>query len=79
MPLREFTDSRGATWRVWATQPLSENVRPDLRGGWLTFEQGTLRRRLAPIPEGWAELPEEGLRRLCTQATPQRERRRLAE
>lgn len=37
------------------------------------------RRRLAPIPDGWAELPDLDLRRLCLEALPERPRRRLIE
>jgi hypothetical protein len=75
MALREFTDHRGNTWRVWETRPASDNVRPELLGGWLTFEQGEARRRLAPIPERWAECSELELRRLCSAATLDRRRR----
>jgi len=72
MPLREFTDAKGATWWVWETQPTSSTVRSDYRGGWLTFESGQLRRRLAPIPEGWGEASEEQLRLLCLEAKADR-------
>lgn len=37
---------------------------PRLAGGWLAFEYRDERRRLAPIPSGWSELPEPGLREL---------------
>jgi hypothetical protein len=60
---------------VWETRPTSDNVRPELRGGWLTFEQGDARRRLAPIPDGWADLPDPELRRLCSAAQQERPRR----
>jgi hypothetical protein len=33
----------------------------DFREGWLTFDNGTERRRLAPVPERWSELPDERL------------------
>ena len=78
MALREFTDRRGNSWRVWETRPTTDNVRPELQDGWLTFEQGETRRRLAPIPERWAECSELELRRLCTAAQPERARRREA-
>src|SRR2546430_9317719 len=35
---------------------------PQLANGWLAFESGESRRRLAPIPKEWHELPEEQLR-----------------
>jgi hypothetical protein len=84
MPLREFTDSRGHAWRVWETRPTTDNVRPQLAGGWLTFERESVeresvRRRVAPIPESWAEMPDDELRLLCVNARPERPRRRVAE
>ena len=79
MALREFPDRGGRVWRVWDTVPVSRALRPDLLGGWLTFEQGTLRRRLAPIPDGWADASDEELRRLCARAKSEPRRRRLIE
>src|SRR6266581_7937320 len=40
-----------------------------LASGWLCFEAGEQKRRLAPIPPEWESLPAEGLRRLCESAT----------
>lgn len=53
---------------------------PRLATGWLAFECGDERRRLAPIPEGWFELSEDRLRALWSAAEllPPR-RRRLVE
>jgi hypothetical protein len=86
MPLREFTDRTGATWRVWETRPNTGRgtLRPGFVDGWLTFEHGAdtpdvTRRRLAPIPAGWADLPELELRRLCLEARLERPRKRLVE
>ncbi len=91
MALREFTDARGIAWRVWDTRPVSTAIRDAFRGGWLTFEQGTeqeteqeaghgaMRRRLAPIPEGWEDLPEGELLRLRADAQPEAQRQRLIE
>ena len=80
MALREFTDARGTTWRVWDTRPASDRLRPEFANGWLTFEHGaaespTTRRRLAPIPANWADLPDDHLRQLCLQAERERPRR----
>ena len=47
--------------------------------GWLAFETQGEKRRLAPIPEGWAELPDEALRALLAQATVTPRTRRLIE
>lgn len=41
---------------------------PGLEQGWLCFENHVEKRRLSPIPAGWAEAGEEELRRLCAQA-----------
>jgi hypothetical protein len=43
-----------------------------LREGWLTFQSGSDKRRVSPIPEGWQELPEAGLVVLLALAVPQR-------
>jgi hypothetical protein len=79
MALREFTDARGNPWRVWDTRPTTGNVRPHLTEGWLTFEHEGTRKRVAPIPDGWTELPGDELRLLCANARPERSRRRAAE
>ena len=41
---------------------------PRLAQGWIAFECGDERRRIAPIPPGWEELSETGLRKLLGQA-----------
>ena len=64
MAIRDFTDSFGNSWQVWETHPTTSVVRDDFATGWLTFERGHERKRLAPIPPDWATLDEEGLRRL---------------
>lgn len=53
---------------------------PRLARGWIAFECGDDRRRVAPIPDGWAELTDDGLRSLWRGAEelPPR-RRRLVE
>jgi hypothetical protein len=40
--------------------------------GWLTFESDGQKRRLAPVPAGWEELPGSRLELLCRMATPGR-------
>lgn len=70
MPIREFTDAGGVHWQVWATTPTRGNVRPQFASGWLAFESGAERRRLAPIPPGWTDCDDGALRLLLQQAVP---------
>jgi hypothetical protein len=46
------------------TRGLRIALPPRLANGWIAFECGDERRRVAPIPEGWDALPEPGLREL---------------
>jgi len=43
-------------------------VPSELQQGWLAFQTGEERRRLAPIPDGWITLPEGKLLELLTRA-----------
>jgi hypothetical protein len=43
---------------------------PSLGAGWLCFESGSEKRRLTPIPAGWADTPAEELQGLLKQAHP---------
>ena len=62
MASRIFVDAEGRTWRVWSTIPGGRSVlRSEFAGGWLTFESGEERRRLAPIPVGWESASETQL------------------
>ena len=72
MPIREFTDSAGTSWLVWATIPPSAGVLGAMRDGWLTFESSAVRRRLIPIPSGWEDASPAKLDLLCRAATPVR-------
>jgi hypothetical protein len=73
---RAFTDSVGGTWTVREITPgpmpemLSHLLREDRRqGGWLLFlSERNEKRRLAPVPEGWASLPDRELETLCMRA-----------
>ena len=65
MPLRELQDTDGPTWRVWDTVPdTTSGLLGDYRGGWLTFDNGRERRRLAPVPSDWVEMSDDRLRLL---------------
>ena len=48
---------------------------PDMAGGWLCFESGTEKRRLAPLPAAWQEGPDTELWAWCQAAAPVRPRR----
>ena len=51
--------------------PLSEpRVAHDLADGWLCFQSGRERRRFAPIPPHWEELPDGLLRLMVEVADP---------
>jgi len=71
MALREFEDGRGERWRVWDTVPArTEGLEDTFRAGWLTFDNGVERRRLAPVPQFWSQLPAERLALLLRIAEP---------
>jgi hypothetical protein len=75
MATRAFTDRQGDGWKVWETIPQdARGCLPAFAKGWLTFEHATRgeRRRLAPIPEGWADAGEERLMLMCRVAEPVR-------
>lgn len=41
---------------------------PQLARGWIAFECGDERRRVAPIPDGWEQLSDDALRELWRDA-----------
>jgi hypothetical protein len=45
-------------------------VDPLLEDGWLCFQTGQVRRRFAPIPPAWFELPDAVLRVMVDIASP---------
>jgi hypothetical protein len=55
--------------RVQAAR-LTHLVAPEFVRGWLTFESDTARRRLAPVPPGWAQLSDTELAALWRHAAP---------
>lgn len=42
-------------------RPIPARIAGDLAGGWLVFESGAAKKRLAPPPPGWDTCPEETL------------------
>ena len=61
------SDRRAAAER---RRPPGPAVAPGMQLGWLVFDSGTERRRLAPIPPAWEARPECDLERLCERAVP---------
>ena len=71
MAYREFTDPAGVHWRAWDTYPSSvSNVRSIYADGWLGFESDRERRRLHPVPQGWADATDDDLRVWLGEAVP---------
>ncbi|MEO5815414.1 MAG: hypothetical protein ABIT20_09060 [Gemmatimonadaceae bacterium] len=76
--MREFTDSRGVEWRVWAVTPAhmhpitrGEDYMDKLQDGWLAFESASEKRRLeTPYPTDWQTAPLAQLELLCRRASP---------
>lgn len=67
---RTFVDVRGVTWSVWAVHPQHTGTqRAGLRGtylqGWLAFVCEAEKRRLSPVPDGWMQVDDSELERLC--------------
>jgi hypothetical protein len=54
-------------------------VPEQLQKGWLAFQSGKERRRLAPIPREWEEMTGEELLQLLNQADRRSRARRLIE
>ena len=80
MPVREFVDTQGRRWTVWNTVPDWLNgVSAAFNTGWLTFECGSERRRLAPIPADWENAALGTLQGYCKRAEPVRSDRRSRE
>ena len=90
--LRGFKDPAGVEWRVWEVIPSKAGIETSPRtqsrtslsstpyaNGWLCFESGSEKRRLAPIPEGWELRTPSGIAELLQQATPVTSRARSAE
>ena len=73
MAYREFQDSAGVALTVWDTRPSrTVGMEPKWHEGWLTFQSGTTRRRLAPVPKDWTEVSTSRLELMCKAAEPSR-------
>ena len=49
-------------------------VREGFESGWLVFDNGDEKRRLAPVPEGWDRMTAKELESLCGRAKPSHQR-----
>ena len=73
MAYKEFLDSAGTRWKVWATYPtVGKILSHGFEKGWLTFESQSERWRLAPVPAHWESMSDAELRTLLKAATPSR-------
>jgi hypothetical protein len=68
MAYRTFTDPSGGEWQVWEVNP-SALLETTPEAAWLAFQSATEKRRLAPVPAGWADASEAELLGLLHRAT----------
>ena len=74
--LIRFRDSQGRDWEAWEVSGAAANRYPTVAGksgprsGWLCFESGAERRRLADYPLDWYERSPVELSELCARAVP---------
>src|SRR5688500_367169 len=83
MAVRTFESPDGATWSVWEVIPgqvsefrstFGSHLPRELADGWLCFDCGTEKRRLAPLPADWHARPDDDLRFWWRAAVPVRAR-----
>ena len=85
MSMLPFTDAEGRHWEIFeVSNPTLSSSRAGIlpeafRMGWLVFDSGTERRRLAPVPGEWSELPSGGLQTLLDRAVRVARRDRVPE
>ena len=74
--MREFKDEDGSNWVAYAINDAAieapgRRYLPDaFQQGWLVFECGERKLRLAPVPAGWSDMRDEQLRELLSAAKP---------
>ena len=83
MSYRTFRSPEGAEWTAWCVTPDGVDSWNDkaahflpsgMSAGWLCFESGEDKRRLTPVPVGWAENSDAELWALCGTAQPVKRR-----
>jgi hypothetical protein len=81
MSVRSFDSPNGITWTAWEVIPgqvsefrsgFGSHLPRQMAEGWLCFDCGSEKRRLAPLPANWAERTEAELWFLCRAAEPVR-------
>lgn len=72
MALRSFGSRDGTTWTAWEVRAETSTNIPGTPTEWLAFQSGdgTERRRLLEVPEGWDQLPDDRLDLLRRMAEP---------
>lgn len=65
-------ERRAQAERRHSLEGASRSLRMHYPEGWLTFQAGTVRRRLSPIPSGWESRSEAELQALLDVAQPAR-------
>ena len=75
MAVRDFVDESGMKWRVWPVlrssihpKTAAEDYLGDYGDGWLCFESGHERRRLARYPDDWDKITDVDLCKLLSKA-----------
>ena len=75
MAVRDFVDESGIKWRVWPVlrssihpKTAAEDYLGDYGDGWLCFEAGHERRRLARYPDDWDKMTDQDLCKLLSKA-----------
>jgi hypothetical protein len=63
-------DRRRSASGEQVTPERRSDVSAPLAGGWLAFQASAEKRRLAPVPEGWADASDAQLERYCREARP---------
>jgi hypothetical protein len=78
--MKQLRDAQGTEWTVYQVQRQAKSsglqagdfLPRTFANGWLVFECCNEKRRLAPFPSKWEELPETTLRSLLSVAVPAR-------
>jgi len=79
MAERSFTGLDGTSWQAWDVVPgqhadwpahARQHLPEAMSEGWLCFECAGEKRRLHPIPPGWASGSDDDLRAFCRDASP---------